>query len=260
MPCLPWASGSMEGRVSATRWLLTPQRTGISHKPLRSASHYCLHFPSPSFGPRATCAPAPRVPCSCAWAESSHRPAWLLWDDLGHWYWCWGSSNASSPWGSRGLALASHLSWGWLNPAEPLRTALLAPTCQVPSRVPGWGCWLCPGQGHPLGCQRGGTHGGTWRHTQSICAPSVLLTRPRACALCLFHMSCSPFPASHSLLLMLVPHSYSPCSAPWACSPFPTPCATPCSAALAGTHGSHGAGAAGLLGTTVCVCRGWRTV
>lgn len=34
------------------------------------------------------------------------------------------------------------------------------PTCQVP----GWGGWLCPGQGHPLGCQRGRD---TWRHPET---------------------------------------------------------------------------------------------
>lgn len=125
------------------------------------------------------------------------------------------------------------------------------PTCQVASPVPSWGCWLCPGQGHPLGCQRGRD---TWRHleTQSICAPSVLLARPRGvCPVpaprVLLPMSCSPFPAPHSLLPMLAPHS--PCSAPCACSPFPAPHATPCPAALAGTHGSRGA--AGLVGTTV---------
>lgn len=141
------------------------------------------------------------------------------------------------------------------------------PTCQVASPVPGWGCWLCPGQGHPLGCQRGRD---TWRHLEThsehLCTLSAARQTqggvPCACSPCpappaLLPMSCSPFPAPHSLLPMLAPHS--PCSAPCACSPCPAPHALlpiPCSPCHPlpccpgwDTHGSRGA--AGLVGTTV---------
>lgn len=66
----------------------------------------------------------------------------------------------------------------------------------------------------PWDAREGGALGGTWRHTQSICAPSVLLTGARGvpCA-------CCPRPALHSLLPLLAPHCYSLCSAPRACSP-----------------------------------------
>lgn len=51
------------------------QGTGISQKPLQSASPYSLHFSNPSLGPRATFPPAPHGPCSRAWAESCPLPS-----------------------------------------------------------------------------------------------------------------------------------------------------------------------------------------
>lgn len=218
------------------------QGTGISHKPLSSAFLYCLPFPNPSLGPRVTCPPAPRVPCSCAWAESCPLPSLAARGMI----WATGTS-AEGP----AMPAAPGGGGGWHLPPTCARagSALcnLSDSCAGSPHASWHHLCLAGAAGSALArdipwhAREGGTHGGTWRRTQSICAPSVLLTRARGgpCA-------CSPCPALHSLLPLLAPHSCSLCSAPCACSP--------CQALLCCPGwrcGSHGAGAAGLVRTTL---------
>lgn len=194
------------GCVNATLRLLTPRVTGISHKPLPSACPYCLHFPIPSLGPRVTCPPAPHVPCSCAWAESYPLPSLAARGMI----WATGTSA-----GGPAMPVAPGGAGGWH----------LLPTCPGAGSAP---CNLsdsCAGSPHatwhhlclagaagsalardiPWDAREGGTQRGTWRHAQSICAPSVLLPRARGCALCLFLMSCAPFPAPRACTTFLLP-------------------------------------------------------
>lgn len=210
LSCLPWAWGG--GDVSMPPAGSSPlQGIEISHKPLPSASPCCLHFPNPSLGSRATCPPAPLSPALVPGPNPAHCPAWLL----GALVPVLGGKQCQQPLGKLGLAPASHLSWGCFSPCNFPGGLCWLPTCQVASPVPGWGCWLCPGLAHPLGCQRGRD---TWRHLETrsehLCTPRGVL-----CA-------CSPCPA---------PHSYSLCSASCYCSrcPMPhSPCSTPLSPCL----------------------------
>lgn len=90
------------------------QVTSISHKLLQSASHYCLLFPNPSFGPRATCPPAPRVPCSCAWAESCPLPSLAAQGMIWGTGTSAGAQQCQQPLGEQ--VAGTCLSWGWLSP------------------------------------------------------------------------------------------------------------------------------------------------
>lgn len=137
------------------------------------------------------------------------------------------------------------------------------PTCQVASPVPGWGCWLCPGQGHPLGCQRGRD---TWRHLETHSEHLCTFSAARQ-AQWGVPCACSPCPAPRVLLpipcfpcLHHIPHALLPVPAPHALLPIPcAPChPLPCCPGW-DTRELWGSGACGDDGQ-LCVCRGWRAV
>ncbi|XP_038018425.1 uncharacterized protein LOC119711862 [Motacilla alba alba] len=186
------------------------QGKGISHKSLPSASPYCLHFPSPSLGSRATCPHAPHVPCSCAWAKSCPLPSLAARDGLGRWYQCRGPSNASSPWGT-GAGTCLPPVPGLPQPPVTSQESCAGSPCAKWHRLcPAGAAGSALARDIPWDAREGGTRGGTWRHTQKYLCPLSAAHQTQGCALCLLPIPCSPFPAPHHLL-----------SIP--CSPFPAP-------------------------------------
>lgn len=149
-------------------------------------------------------------------------------DDLGHWYQCWGPSNASSPWGA-GTCLPPVP--GLAQPCVTSQTAVLAP--HMPSGITcAWlGLLALPWPGTSLGMPEREGHmeapGDTLRasvHPQ-CCSPE-----PGVCSV----------PVAHVLLSI----PCSPClhhiATRCALLPVPAPHASPCSAALAGGVGAVG--------------------
>lgn len=208
-------------------------------------------------------------PCPTWPLLSCHCPAWLLEGMI------WGTGTSA---GGPAMPAAPGGVGGWHLPptcpgTDPAPCSLSGqlcwlPTCQMASPVPGWGCWLCPGQGHPSGCQRGRDTEAPGDMLRASVHPWCCSPGPVGCALCLFlcpaplslfPIPCSPFPAPHSLLsfpcspfpaphactTFLLPVLCSLCLLPVPCSPFPAPHASPSPAALPGAHRSHGQGQQG---------------
>lgn len=210
MPCLPQVGVggdvSMPPAGSSPLW-----GTGIGHKAL----------PSPP--------PAASTPPNPVWGPGSPSPALVPGQILpaaqpGCWGMIWGTgTSAGGPavpaaLGELGLAPASHLP-----PCNLLGELSWLLTCQGASPVPSWGCWLCPGQAHPLGCQTGRD---TWRHLETRSEISVhpqCCSQTQGCALCLLPRPCSPCPAPHACSTFPLPVPCCLCLLFLSCSPFPSP-------------------------------------
>lgn len=242
LPCLPQACG---GRTCQCHpWAPHPSRgqglATVISLPLLPP------LPQPLFGAQGHLSPCPKCPLLLCLGQilPTAQPG-CSGDDLGHWYQCWGPSNASSPWGA-GTCLP--LVPGLGQPFVTSQTAVLAP--HMPSGITcAWlGLLALPWPGTSLGMPEREGHMEAPGDSEHLCTLSAA-HRSQGCALCLLPMSCSPFPAPLACTTLLLAVLCSLCLLP-----MPVPALLP----WLEVWEPWGSGA-GEDNAPVCVCTGWRT-